>query len=115
MRTHLLLGLMAIVAASLLLQRSEDSVHACAPVYPKGVHVHIAEESAVIIWDAESKIQHFIRRATFSTPTKDFGFLVPTPSQPKLEESKDHMALDQMVKNLSKYASNPPYIPKRNH
>jgi len=33
----------------------------------------------------------------------------------KLDESKDHKPLDQMIKILSKYASTPPHIPKRNH
>ena len=32
----------------------------------------------------------------------------------RLEESKDHKPLDQMIKILSKYASTTPYIPKRN-
>jgi hypothetical protein len=34
-------------------------------------------------------VQHFIRRATFTTDTPDFGFLVPTPTQPTLAEAKD--------------------------
>jgi hypothetical protein len=54
-----------------------------------GNRVEIAEESAVIIWDASSKTEHFIRRATFKTDAKDFGFLVPTPSKPKLAEADD--------------------------
>ena len=33
----------------------------------------------------------------------------------KLEESRDHKLLDQMIKKLFKYASTPPPIPKCNH
>ncbi len=62
---------------------------ACAPAPRMGETVHIAEESAIIIWDATAKTQHFIRRASFETKAKDFGFLVPTPTVPKLEEADD--------------------------
>ena len=30
----------------------------------------------------------------------------------KLEETKDHKPLDQIIKNLAKYASTPPHFPK---
>ncbi|HEY1189382.1 MAG TPA: DUF2330 domain-containing protein [Gemmata sp.] len=68
---------------------------ACAVAPPRDVVVEIASESAIIVWDREAKTEHFIRRATFaptapgSTPVKDFGFLVPTPSVPALEEVDD--------------------------
>lgn len=51
--------------------------------------VHISSEDAIIVWDAGSKIQHFIRRASFQTLAPDFGFLVPTPAAPKLTEVGD--------------------------
>lgn len=67
-------------------------VSACATVGPakamKG-SVTIADESAIIIWDAKSKTQHFFRRASFTTDVQDFGFLVPTPSKPELAEASD--------------------------
>jgi hypothetical protein len=62
---------------------------ACAPAPRMGEAVDIAEESAIIIWDAAAKTQHFIRRATFETRSKDFGFLVPTPTVPELKEAND--------------------------
>jgi Uncharacterized protein conserved in bacteria (DUF2330) len=70
---------------------------ACAPVPGEGSYVHIASEEAIIIWDAPSKTQHFIRRASFSTDGKDFGFLVPTPAKPELAESSDG-AFDALAK-----------------
>lgn len=73
-------GLVLLLAAASL---------ACAPAGRMGEEIHIAEESAIIIWDAPSKTQHFIRRASFETKAKDFGFLVPTPTVPKLEEADD--------------------------
>src|SRR5205085_9923859 len=47
------------------------------------------DESAIIVWDAAAKTQHFIRRASFATAAHDFGFLVPTPAQPTLAEASD--------------------------
>src|SRR5205807_2726972 len=51
--------------------------------------VAIADESAIIIWDAATKTQHFIRRASFKSDAPDFGFLVPTPTKPELAEASD--------------------------
>jgi hypothetical protein len=74
------------------------SVWACAVAPPREGTVRVVEESAIIVWDSGSKMQHFIRRATFTamnTPdfgfkdTPDFGFLVPTPTQPTLGEASD--------------------------
>jgi hypothetical protein len=48
--------------------------------------VAIAAESAIIIWDPVEKMQHFIRWAAFEAKSPDFGFLVPTPTQPVLAE-----------------------------
>ena len=95
-----LAGVTLLAAATLSLPSASD---ACAPAPMRGVVVEVASESAIIIWDAKTKTQHFIRRATFtatgkdSTPVKDFGFLVPTPSQPVLEEADDK-AFDELAK-----------------
>ncbi len=59
---------------------------ACAPAGRQGEVISITQESAIIIWDAATKTQHFIRRASFDTKSKDFGFLVPTPTRPALSE-----------------------------
>ena len=57
---------------------------ACAPVPGEGRFVRIETEEALIIWDEAAQRQHFIRRASFETDAKDFGFLVPTPGKPEL-------------------------------
>jgi len=64
---------------------------ACAPAGRMGEIIEIAEESAIILWDPAMKTQHFIRRASFETDAKDFGFLVPTPSVPELKEAEDRV------------------------
>jgi len=49
--------------------------------------VRVADESAVIVWNPSTHIEHFIRSAVFETDNHDFAFVVPTPSQPKLHEA----------------------------
>lgn len=63
----------------------------CAPAPHAGELVQIADEQAVIVWNEQTKVEHFIRRARFATDAKDFGFLVPTPSQPTLAAADDSM------------------------
>jgi hypothetical protein len=75
--------------AALLLLIPAPRADGCAVAPREGETVQIADESAIIIWDAASKTEHFIRRATFSTAARDFGFLVPTPTKPELAEAGD--------------------------
>jgi hypothetical protein len=53
--------------------------------------VEIASESALIVWDAKERKEHFIRRASFQAKVPSFGFLVPTPSRPELAEAPDDL------------------------
>jgi hypothetical protein len=62
---------------------------ACAPAPPEGAFVAVAEESAIIVWDEATKTEHFVRRASFQSESRDFGFLVPTPSKPELAEAPE--------------------------
>ena len=78
--------LLALVVTSLA---SAVPARACAPAPPLGATVHIAGEEALIVWDAASRTEHFVRRADFSTDARDFGFLVPTPSVPTLAEAPE--------------------------
>jgi|HubBroStandDraft_6_1064221.scaffolds.fasta_scaffold52277_2 hypothetical protein len=60
---------------------------ACCPAPPSGKAVVNADQTVIIVWDAATKTQHFIRQASFRSDANDFGFLVPTPTQPDLAES----------------------------
>ena len=68
---------------------NQQTATGCGAVPPPGETVAIADESAIILWNAAAKTQHFIRRASFNTAAKDFGFLVPSPGRPTLAESDD--------------------------
>jgi hypothetical protein len=71
---------------------------ACMPMTDEAP-VSVVDESAVIVWDAVSKQEQFIRTASFRSKAHDIGFLVPTPNTPDLEEA-DRRAFDILVKAL---------------
>lgn len=62
---------------------------ACCVAESRDQPVRIAGQEVLIIRDAATHTEHFIRRANFraSQPTETFGFLVPTPTRPDLAES----------------------------
>jgi hypothetical protein len=72
-------------------------VLACAPFYPEDHMGYISDEIALIIWDREKKVEHFIRRARFETEASQVGFVVPTPTEPEITAIEDTIfsALDQ--------------------
>jgi Uncharacterized protein conserved in bacteria (DUF2330) len=82
------LPLAALVVGSIGLRGIPDA-DACATAPPHGEEVQIAEEEAVIVWDPATHTEHFIRRAAFHSTARAFGFLVPTPTTPALEDLPD--------------------------
>src|SRR5262249_7587918 len=63
--------------------------NACAVAPPFHVPAVNADQTVIMIWDAATKTQHFIRQASFKSDGADLGFLVPTPTQPDLQEAGD--------------------------
>jgi hypothetical protein len=59
----------------------------CCPIARSGKPVVNADQTVIILWDAVTKTQHFIRQASFQSTADNFAFLVPTPTRPELEES----------------------------
>ncbi|MBI3721868.1 MAG: DUF2330 domain-containing protein, partial [Fimbriimonas ginsengisoli] len=78
---------MLLAGGCLVAYQASDLANACCPAGPQGKPVVNADQTVVIIWDAEKKMQHFIRQASFKSEADDFGFLVPSPTQPELAES----------------------------
>lgn len=80
-----------------------NAVNACCPAWRSGAPpVKIAAQEVLIVWDEEQGVEHFIRRADFKSndSPNDFGFLVPTPTQPKLSETPD--AVFNQLNDLTK-------------
>lgn len=85
----------------IVLRDNPKCVDACCPVYKNGHDFRIADQRILLAWDPETKIEHFVREAAFrqsnrttsidgqqsEKDTSDFGFLVPSPSEPQIEES----------------------------
>ncbi len=84
-----LVGAVLILFVLAVLLDERTPLEGCAPAPHPGQWVDIHDESALIIWDEVAKTEHFIRRASFETTADDFGFLVPTPTQPDLGEADD--------------------------
>ena len=80
-------SLLLSVAAALGLGLSSAVATACCGVSPNGKPVAFGDQTNLVIWDAGSKTEHFIRDAKFSSTAADFGFLAPTPSKPELSEA----------------------------
>jgi hypothetical protein len=76
-----------LLAAAVVAIRSASVAPACCPVWPSGKPVVNADQTVIILWNAATKTQHFIRQASFKSDAPDFGFLIPSPSQPELAES----------------------------
>lgn len=75
------------VAACLLSAAVAHPLVACCPAPRLNQWAVNADQTVIMIWDPAAKRQHFIRQASFQTDDKDFGFLIPSPSQPELAES----------------------------
>ena len=78
---------LSLLTACVLTYLASQPADACCPAGPRGKPVVNADQTVIILWDAAEKMQHFIRQASFKSDADDFGFLVPSPSQPRLEES----------------------------
>ena len=95
----MLRALVVLVVLALTTASGARPARACAPAPRHGEIVRIADEEALIAWDAANKVQHFVRRATFFSSGDAFGFLVPTPTKPELGEV-DGALFDQLVRHL---------------
>lgn len=85
---------LSLIGASLVVSVSAPPAPGCCPAgkYRKGDKVGVypvvnADQTVLIIWDASTNTQHFIRRASFKAEGDDFGFIIPSPEQPTLDES----------------------------
>lgn len=69
---------------------------ACCPAWRLGQPVRIADQQILVIWDPDTRTEHFIREAKFTARAagadrrpEGFGFLVPSPTVPEIAASDD--------------------------
>ena len=86
-------GLLRLVAALFFVLPAVPCIACCTVWGAKDGGVKIAAQEVLIHWDSQTGIEHFVRRADFDARSlpDDFGFLVPTPTQPKLGEAPDRV------------------------
>jgi hypothetical protein len=74
--------------ASIAVGAAAASSFACCMAFGEDP-VTLQGETAIIVWDAKRKRQHFIRQAEFGGEARHFGFIVPTPTQPEIDEAEE--------------------------
>ena len=85
MRRPLLLAPLLLLAGGLAV--CPRPARGCAIAPPPNGTTSITAESALIVYDAATHTEHFIRTAGFQSTSAEFGFLVPTPTRPELAEA----------------------------
>lgn len=63
----------------------------CVCFAPPGQSVNFGDQSNIIVWNPETKTEHFVRNAFFNSKAKDFGFIAAMPSVPELSEANEHI------------------------
>lgn len=97
--------LFLLVLAALVAAPQHQPARACAVAPHAGGAISIRDEDALIVWDAATQTEHFLRKARFEfmgNDRADFGFLVPTPTQPTLSEADP-----LLFSNLSSFTAPP--------
>ena len=84
----------AILVVAGFLASAPEPARGCAPAMRDGEVVDVADETALVIWDEADQTEHFIRQATFVGSASNFGFLVPTPSRPRVVAVKPDVFAD---------------------
>ncbi len=87
MQRYLEAVLLAVIPVACFVVTAAAPTPACCPAGPPGKPVVNADQTVVILWDPETKTEHFIRQASFKSDAADFAFLIPTPNEPELAES----------------------------
>lgn len=86
------LGFLGLFLVSAALSR------ACCITYDAAA-VNLASETAIIVWDQDGKVEHFIRASLFKGKADDFGFIFPSPTEPfaiEIADSKAFHLLEQL-------------------
>lgn len=81
---------LALIGSLTLLVAATPEASACIGLSAEGV-VPVRGEEALIAWDEASRTEHFVRSARFDRMARDFGFIVPTPSEPTLTEVSERV------------------------
>lgn len=59
----------------------------CCGIAPSGEQIKFGQQENIIVWNAATKTEYFIRNARFDTDSKEFSFVAPTPTEPTITKS----------------------------
>ncbi len=94
------LWLLPLAGVALLLPRSADA--ACCYFSAKNADILQPAQKAFITWDPKEKKETFTVQPKFEGNALDFGMVIPTPTQPKLDEMPKeffkHLAIYTIMK-----------------
>lgn len=76
---------------SLAVTAGPRTASACAMVGPDQVPARLAGEATLVAYDADAKVEHFVRSVRFTAGVPRFGFLVPVPGKPTVAEAKEEL------------------------
>src|SRR6516162_11105124 len=92
--------LASVVCIGLFAPRSADA--ACCYFSAKNSDILQPAQKAFITWDPSEKVETFTVQPKFEGNALDFGMVIPTPSQPKLNEMPrdffKHLAIYTIMK-----------------
>lgn len=97
-----------LMAACLLLVAAAYPLVACCPAPRPNQWAVNADQTVIMLWDPAAKRQHFIRQASFKADDKDFGFLIPSPTQPELAEAGNEAFSTLKDITAPKFVARPP-------
>jgi hypothetical protein len=86
-RIRLVAPILAITTSALLAPVAMRAASGCMLV--GAADTKIRGEEVLIVWNAATRTEHFVRHLSFADAAHDFGFLVPTPTRPELGEVDD--------------------------
>jgi hypothetical protein len=81
---HFVVGLVALAAVVVLTPSPADS--ACCYFTAQDKDVQQPAQKAFLTWDPAEKVETFTVQPKFEGNAADFGMVIPTPGQPKLDE-----------------------------
>src|SRR5262245_21339874 len=73
-------------AVAVLLAGTSSAKAACCYFSAKNADILQPAQKVVITWDPAEKIESFTVQPKFEGNALDFGMVIPTPTQPKLNE-----------------------------
>lgn len=69
--------LVGMLLLSLVVRTSPGIAVACCPAFAAGAMVRIADQRILVVWDPETKVEHFVREAGFKNPKRRFNPAFP--------------------------------------